>query len=933
MKMLLITKGTGGDLYPFLELGKTLKARGHQVTLLTSCYFADTVRRFGIEFGPFDSPEESEQRVFHNPLVTDPKLLLAMTRRDIQANLRKECELVQQECNSRDTVLIAQENSQLVAQTVSEKLRLPFVSFFLSPSSVSNLPFVAESYSLMADDINRERVKMDLAPIDDWVAWIRSRGLSAGVWPEWFAPYDSHWLQQVRPVGFIRNPEIERGDIPSELEEILRRDGPPILVTHGTTVPHTPKFFTASIDACRLLGKRVVLITPFDSQVPLQLREWAKWFKYVPFASAMPLMEAVIHHGGIGTSALSLEAGIPQAVLASGYDRPSNAARLRSLGVAAHVPPVRWHAQEIALTLDRLLKSPIVRERCRHFSRKHDQIKPAVAAAQLIEEFVSGKKAPDAASASAKQGAQAKTATSKTANIRGWIESLSPQKKALLAARLKTKDQNEIKRQNIRPRSADAVTPLSFAQQRMWFLDRLTPGNSAYNLPFAARLKGRLNVEALRQSFDEVIRRHEVTRTHFAETGGRPVQVVLPFRHLNMRVVDLCHLPVREREAQMKRLVAESGCRSFDLAHGPLLAASLILLSDQESVLAFAMHHIIGDGVSMDILVGEVSALYDAFISGSPSPFSELPIQYADFAIWQREWLTGTTSETQLAYWKEQLAGPLPVLKLSGSKTRVATRTVEGAIRQFLISKALSERLNTLNQQWDVTLFMTLLTAFKVILSVYSGQEEIVVGTPIANRNRQEVEGLIGFFANSLVLRTNLSGDPGFRELLQRVKEIALAAYAHQDVPFEKLVEVLQPERRPNETPLFQIAFTLKSRTNSDPSLSGLHISPVFFEINTASFDLVLAVEDSARGLGGAFIYSTDLFDAEIIARMSRDFEFLLSVVAADPDIKLSAIKERLLEANRQQAVEKWRELTESNRHKLRNSRRQQPITAAQSPG
>src|SRR6266436_297401 len=930
MKMLLITKGTGGDLYPFMELGKALKARGHQVTLLTHCYFEDGVRRSGIEFAAFDSPEESEQRVFHNPLVADPKKLLAMTRRDIQANFLRECELVRQECDSEGTVLIAQENSHLVAQTVSEKLRLPFVSFFLSPSSVSNLPFIAESYSLIAEDINRARAEINLAPVNNWEAWICRARLSVGMWPEWFAPYDSQRLQRISAVGFIRNPEIESGEIPSELRQILRGGEAPILVTHGTTIPHTPEFFVASIEASRLLGKRAVLVTPFESQVPARLPDGTKWFKYLPFGSAMPQMEAVIHHGGIGTSAQSLEAGIPQAVLAFGYDRPSNAARLQSMGVATHVPPIRWHAEKIALALDRLLKSPFVRERCRHFSLRFDETNSAVRACQLIEQFLRGRSRLNAASTSSRQEPQ-RNATEKRAEARGiqeLIGKLSPEKRTLLATILKKQTESKTRKQTIPHRKDGGPAPLSFAQQRMWFLDRLTPRNPAYNLPFAARLKGQLSPEALAQSLTEVIRRHEVLRTNFEEIDRQPVQVILTFRPLRVPIVDLRGLPLQEREDQMQRLVRERGHRSFDLAQGPLLGANLIQLSDEEHVLSFAMHHIIGDGLSTDILVREMCALYEAFSSGRPSALSELPIQYADFAIWQREWLNGKTFEAQLSYWKKQLGGALPVLKLSSNKARLATRTPNGAAPWFQITKSLSQELKALSQQLDVTLFMTLLAVFKVMLTIYSGQEDVIVGTPIANRNRKEVEGLIGFFANSLVLRTNLSGDPCFRELLSQVKEVALAAYTHQDLPFEKLVEVLQPERDANQTPLFQVAFTLKSSTDTAPTLSGLQVSPVFSELETASFDLVLFVDDAERGLSGVFNYSTDLFDAATIAGMSRDFEVFLSIIAAEPDIKLSALKESLDEARRRLAVKKGKEFERLSLHKLRKSRRQAVTTS-----
>ncbi|MFB3092706.1 MAG: condensation domain-containing protein, partial [Dehalococcoidia bacterium] len=359
------------------------------------------------------------------------------------------------------------------------------------------------------------------------------------------------------------------------------------------------------------------------------------------------------------------------------------------------------------------------------------------------------------------------------------------------------------------PASRDGDLPLSFAQQRLWFLEQWEPNSSIYNVPVALRLTGPLNVAALEQSLNEISRRHEALRTTFSVVDGQPAQVIAPKLNLTLPVLDLRELTEIERDAEVQRLVVEEAQAPFDLAQGPLLRASLLRLGQEEHVLMLTMHHVVSDGWSLNVLFRETTTLYQAFSTGEPSPLPEIPIQYADFALWQRQWLQGEELESQLAYWKEQLDGIPPVLELPTDRPRPAVETFRGAQQFLLLPDALTRSLKALSQREEVTLFMTLLAAFQTLLHRYTGQDDILVGFPIANRNRAEIEGLIGFFVNTLVLRTDLSGEPTFRELLGRVREVALDAYTHQDLPFEKLVAELHPERDISRNPLFQVIFQL----------------------------------------------------------------------------------------------------------------------------
>ncbi|MFE1748583.1 condensation domain-containing protein [Coleofasciculus sp. H7-2] len=444
---------------------------------------------------------------------------------------------------------------------------------------------------------------------------------------------------------------------------------------------------------------------------------------------------------------------------------------------------------------------------------------------------------------------------------------------------------------------------LSFAQQRLWFLDQLFPNNSFYNVPAAVRLTGSLNASALEETFNEIVRRHEALRTTFVTVEGQPIQAINPNLKISLPVIDLRELPAAERETQAQQLTTQEAQRPFNLSTDPLLRVTLLRLDETEHIMLLNMHHIVSDGWSIGVLIKELAALYTTFASCRDGinpvsfPLPELPIQYADFAHWQREWLQGEVLETQLGYWRQQLAG-ISMLNLPTDRPRLAVQTYRGATQILQLPKSLSEALEALSQQEGVTLFMTLLAVFQILLYRYTQQEDIAVGSPIANRNRSEIEGLIGFFVNSLVLRTDLSGNPTFRSLLSRVKEVALGAYAHQDLPFEKLVEELHPERSLNQNPLFQVVFALQNAPMSALELPGLTLSPMEFYSQTTRFDLEFHLwekgqnnglwVDSSEGISGFVIYSTDLFDKATINRMLGHFKTLLEEIVANPEQRVA---------------------------------------------
>jgi amino acid adenylation domain-containing protein/non-ribosomal peptide synthase protein (TIGR01720 family) len=436
----------------------------------------------------------------------------------------------------------------------------------------------------------------------------------------------------------------------------------------------------------------------------------------------------------------------------------------------------------------------------------------------------------------------------------------------------------------IQPAPRDRELPLSFAQQRLWFINELEPHSSTYNMSEAIRLTGQLDLVSFERTLQEIIRRHEALRTNFISHNGQPIQVIQQNSSWQMALIDLQDLPTSEREAKIQQLATVEAEKPFALDTDYPIRVTLIIATATEHILLLTMHHIVSDGWSIGVLVEEIAMLYAAFVQGNPSPLAELEIQYVDFAVWQRQWLQGETLERQLTYWQQQLANAPALLELPTDRPRPPVQTFRGAEQIFTIPADLTSAIHSLSRREGVTIFMTLLAAFDLLLSRYTGQTDILVGSGIANRHHGQLEGLIGFFVNTLVLRTDLSGNPSFRELLVRVHAMVLPAYAHQDLPFEMLVDVLRPERIPSHSPLFQVAFVLQNAPASEIELAGLTLSTLATEHKTAKLDLTLSLEQINDELIGVWEYNTDLFDDDTIARMAGHFQTLLTGIVAHPE-------------------------------------------------
>ncbi|MHC5771958.1 MAG: amino acid adenylation domain-containing protein, partial [Nostoc sp.] len=447
--------------------------------------------------------------------------------------------------------------------------------------------------------------------------------------------------------------------------------------------------------------------------------------------------------------------------------------------------------------------------------------------------------------------------------------------------------------------------PLSWAQERLWFLNQLEGASATYNMPFSVRISGELDINALKQALSQIIQRHSILRTSFQTVNGTPIQVIHPEVTIDINLVDLQQLELTERKTSVAQQAYSEAITPFNLEKAPLVRCTLLQLAASESVLLLTMHHIVSDGWSMAVFIQEVSALYQAFYLGKDSPLVQLPIQYADFAVWQRKWLTKEVLQNQLNYWKQQLNGAPQLLQLPTDRTRPSVQTFQGATQTFSLNPNLTQQLCCLTAQSGTTLFMTLLAAFATLLYRYSGQSEIMIGSPIANRNRNEIEYLIGFFVNTLVLRTCFEDNPSFQELITQVRETTLKAYEYQDVPFEQVVEALQPQRELSHSPLFQVMFVFQNTPMGKLELPGITLTPERVESTIAKFDLTLSMEETADSLVGSWEYNTDLFNKETIERMTSHFQNLLSAIVSNPQQKVSKLT-LLSQAELHQLLVEW---------------------------
>ena len=873
MRVVLSAIGSMDDVEPFLALSAELQSAGHQAVLALSPQFGPHVTAMGFPFVPIGPLLDLDTTGDMLSGGQDGDESLRRMQRYIDATRNAHGTIYRDLLNAcRTADILIGSPYQFACRMVHDFAGIPYVSLHLAIANPLALNATRELATFLVNDC---RTNAGLARvIDPFGVDGTSDQLALYTFSPHILPRPTYWPEHYRAIGFLPQNGSHEYDPSPELNSFCAAASPLVLISLSRALQAAPAQVQIIInEAAKLSGLRMVVLGVPSPRAAQELPESIFFAADHDRSWLFSKASLIVHDGGAAVSANTFFAGIPAVIILPPGQSSAWAELSRSKGCTKNALPLaHLNARRLAAAIKDTLGSgaPMA---AAAFGEDIRAEKAAEIACRLIEQ-------------SALQGHQQNNASG----------DLHPGEHQL--ARLRREPPLTRKERN-------GHLPLSHSQQRLWFIHQLQPESPLYNMPFGYRIEGELDREFLRRSINEILRRHEVLRSTFRCEHGQPV-IEINEREVLIKEFDLRGLPLEDREVEATRQFQFEARTPFDLADGPILRVNLWQLAERDHILLINAHHIIADGWSTEIFLRELTDLYASFSLGQPSTLKELPIQYLDFSIWQRDWLQGEVLEEQLNYWREQLKEVQP-LALPTDYPRSAALSQRGAKLSVALSPELVFRLKRLSRNEQVTLFMTLLAAFQLLFARYARQDDVAVGTAIANRKFKDLENLIGMFVNTLVLRTNLSGNPTFKELLQRVKRVALEAYAHQDIPFEKLVEVLGRNSDRSRTPLFQVMFVLQNAPSGKLQLGTLKLSPVRVETHTSKFELLLSLEDSANGIIGNLEYSTDLFEKSSVSNMWVHLENLLwSISGAGGELQRIGEVPLLTEAEERQLLVEW---------------------------
>src|SRR5579859_1796743 len=854
MRAVLTTFGSNGDVQPMVALACELRRAGHQAVLSLSPNFERRARDNAIEFVPL-GPEIPLERIrgIIAAQIGNQKPA-EQVRHFLEATLPHfpgMCETLRETCRNAD-VLIGSPY-QFACSVVHEITSIPYVSLHLSQFADLG---GKEMREVSAGLINPYRIQQGLSPVEDPLgADGNSKQLAIYAVSRYFLQRPARWPDHYKVVGFFFHDEEDWQPDP-ELEQFLANGDQPLVITFGSIVHSDPAAMTELVlEAIAQAGCRAIIQQGWGGLGKQNVPDNIYVAGFAPHAWLFPRASLIVHHGGAGTTASTLRAGIPAVVVPHTLDQPIWAEFARYKGCTKSVIPfVHLNARRLGAAIRGALATPALFQAAVAFGEEIRAESGVQTARKLIEELVAGRQRPVEVSGVTKPEKAKQT-----------------QPPALVSV----------------PRQGEwPEMPLSFAQQRLWFADQLEPGSAAFDMPFLWRFEGEMHRTGLQHVMDEMVRRHEILRTTFPMRDGRPVQRIAPEMELVLNEVDLQGLSTEECEVEIRRMANQETTWRFDLAQGPLWRITWIRLDENSHALLGNLHHIVCDGWSQGIMSQEIGQLYEAYLRNQPLSLPQASIQYADYAVWQREWLSGENLEDQLAYWRTQLAG-VPVLDLPTDHPRPAIRSHRGGYAKRQLADELTEKLKALSRREGATLFMIALAAFQVLLSKYAGHEDIPVGTPIAGRTRKELEGVLGCFINMLTLRTRLNGNPSFTEVIRRARLTAVKAYQHQDVPFEKIVQELHTERDVSRTPLFQVMLAFQNMQLVSPRLHGLRFTDWVDLSEAAPFDITLEMIES-QGFHCRLSYVRDVYTAETASRILLHLDRVLQSMVTTPELSIA---------------------------------------------
>ncbi len=907
------TNGTDGDVLPFIRIGSQLVKLGHKVAMVTHSYYEALIGQANIDFIPLDTPADYAQFINDNAtMCTNPQGYIAFLRRNELPRILPAYHRIKDYYIPNQTVIIGKSPGML-STIVAEKLNIPRIVVYLAPAFVMSEEFSDMIYDLLKEDIAEIRNQLGIHGSYHSDNFWRNAQRYVGLWPEWFKAEHSYSNKEIEKIGFVVDTN-QTGKLPDEVMELLNGEDKPILINSSSSCLFmNSDFFESTVKACGVLGQKAIFVVRYKDFIPENLPKEIHVFTQLQFSILMPKVKAIIHHGGIGTSAQALASGIPQLVLAGGVDRPDNGMCLKKLGVGEYLLPTYWKYENVMEALQRVSTSREIRENCKKMAEVMKNEKPVEAFNEIIisvlkhyplgmkedksysDEDSSNESQPNAGDM--KEEAASQTYISN--EFDKLTQNMSQKELELLLSLIACAAENNESAIKKQPRKTDINSfPISFNQEEFWLLNKAQKDFLGLNLSSAYKISGPLNTEALEKAFNEIIKRHENLHTIFKEEDGRVIQYILPVEYIPLPMMDLQELENEKQEIEVKRILYQKIHEPFDLSNGPLIRFLLMRLDKEEYVIWWGLHHILVDGWGQAVLMKEIKELYSWFAFHKMHSLPEIEIHCADYSVWQRDYLNPDKLKEKEIYWENKLAGYNPRLTLPSDFERPEILNMNnGDDELFYISRELEDKLKGSSCEAGTTLFMSLLSAINLLIYIFTEETDIAIGSPISSRNREELEDLICDFTNTLVYRTVFRKEDTIYDVIKKVKETALDLYQNQELPSQDINRILDQKVDPGYSPLFQIFYVLHEIFPGDGEqfLEGLNTRYLNIEKKLSQFDVSFYLFINKQdGLYGKLEYNKDLYLHETILKFIHFFKEILKNMVENPDLKISELKSKI---------------------------------------
>lgn len=907
------TNGTDGDVLPFKRIGSQLVKQGHKVAIVAHTYYESMIKQANIDFIPLDTLADYAQFINDNAtMCINPQGYITFLKRNELPHILPTYYKIKEYYVPNQTVIIGKSPGML-STIVAEKLNIPRIVVYLAPGFVMSEEFSDMIYDLLKEDIAKIRDELGLPSAYNRKNFWKNAHKYVGLWPDWFMADHSYSNNNIEKIGFVVDTN-QTGNLPDEVIQLLNDEDKPILINSSSSCLFmNSDFFESTIKACEALGQNAIFVARYKDFIPENLPKEIHIFDHLQFNILMPRVKAIIHHGGIGTTAQALASGIPQLVLAAGVDRPDNGMCLKNLGVGEYLLPTKWKYESVVKALQKVTTSQAVKDNCKKMAEMMNHENPIETLNDIImsvlinyhANVINDKSYCDEESFVCTQpnvsNIEKETAPNRyDQNEFDILTQNFTQKElemllSLTSSSIENTDNAMIKQ----PRKTGINSfPISLNQEEFWLLNKAQTDFLGLNLSSAYKINGSLNIDALEKTFNEIVRRHENLHTIFKETDGTVMQYILPFHNFKLPMMDIQELNKEKQKSEVEKILYQRIHEPFDLLNGPLIRFLLIRMAEEEYVIWWGLHHILIDGWGQAVLSKEMKELYSWFAFKKMHNLPEINIQCADFSVWQRAYLNESKLKEKEIYWKNKLSGYNPRLTLPADFERPAILNMNnGDDELFYISKDIEDKLKEVSSEVGITLFMSLLSSIYLLIYIFTKETDIAIGSPISSRNREELENLICDFTNTLVYRTVFCKDDTIYDVLEKVKETALGLYQNQELPSQEINNILKNKVDPGYSPLFQIFLVLHEifPGDSEQFLEGLNTKYLNIEKNLSQFDIsIYMFINEQDGLYGKLEYNKDLYSRETILKFIHCFKEIFKNMVENPDLKISELKSKI---------------------------------------